>query len=124
MSLSRRSSSVVWLFLCLVSGSPAVHADNAIVEYKSIQQKLRSARTNHDWSASLTSANDLSQRLNGAPNSLLELARAKLHTNDFAGAVRDLQRFAHMGQSTDLLAASPEFAPLGRQPELESSLPR
>ncbi len=115
MSVSRRSSSVFWLFLCLASGSPAVHADNVIAEYKGIQQRLRSARTNHDWSASLTNANDLSQRLNGAPNSLLELARAKLHTNDFAGAVQDLQRFARMGQSTDLLAASSEFALLRRQ---------
>src|ERR1700722_7375651 len=120
MSLSRRSFTVLWLFLGLASGSPAVHADNAIAEYKSIQQKLRSARTNHDWSASLTSANDLNQRLNGAPNSLLELARAKLHTNDFAGAIRDLEQFARMGQSTDLLAASPEFAPFRRQPGFES----
>ena len=120
MSFYRRSSTVFWLFFCIASGPPAVHADNAIAEYKSIQQNLRNARTNHDWSASLTSANDLSQRLNGTPNSLLELARAKLHTNDFADAIRDLQQFARMGQSTDLLTASPEFAPIRQQAGFES----
>jgi hypothetical protein len=120
MSLSRRSSIILWLFLCLASVSPPVHADNAIAEYKSIQQKLRSARTNHDWSASLTSANDLSRLLNGAPNSLLELARAEVHEDDFTGSFRELQQFVQMGQSTDLLASSTEFTPLSGQPEFDT----
>jgi hypothetical protein len=106
-----------WLFLCLLTASPAVQADNAVAEYQAIHQKLRAARANHDWSASLAGASDLNQLLNGSPNSLLELARAKVHTDDLAGAFRDLEQFVRMGQATDLLAGSPEFAPLRQKPE-------
>ena len=97
--------------------SLAAEADNAIAEFQTIQQKLQTARTKHDWSASLATARDLNQLLNGQPDSLLELARAKIHTGDLSGAFHDLEQLVRMGQSTDLLATSPEFAPLREKPE-------
>ena len=117
MTYPRYTPILAWVFMCLLAASPAAQADNAIAEYQAIHQKLRAARTSHVWSASLASARDLNQLLNGSPNSLLELARAKVHTDDLAGAFRDLQEFVRMGQATDLLTTSPEFAPLRQKPE-------
>ena len=82
-----------------------------------MQEKLRTAPTNHDWSGSVAGAKSLVELLNGAPDSILELARAKVHTGDLDGAFDDLEKFVRMGQSTDLLTASFEFAPLRKQPE-------
>ena len=105
------------LGLHLLVFQPAAKAGNAIVEFQTMRQKLEAARKSHDWTASLVIANDLTKLLNQAPDGLLELARAKVHTNDFAGAFRDLETFVRMEQSSDLLAASPEFAPLREKPE-------
>ena len=65
----------------------------------------------------MAGAKSLVEVLNGAPDSILELARAKVHTGDLAGAFDDLEKFVRMGQSTDLLTASSEFAPLRKQTE-------
>jgi hypothetical protein len=117
MSYPRYSPILAWLFFCLLASPSAAQADNAIAEYQAIHQRLRAARANYEWSVSLASASDLNQLLNGSPNSLLEVARAKVHTDDLAGAFRDLEQFVRMGQATDLLASSPEFAPLRQKPE-------
>jgi hypothetical protein len=100
----------------LLVSQPAAQAGNAIAELQTIQQKLEATRTDHNWTASLVIANDLTNLLNRSPNALLELARAKVHTNDLAGAFRDLETFVRMGQSADLGAASSEFAPLREKP--------
>jgi hypothetical protein len=99
------------------SGELAARADTAIADFQAMQEKLRAARTNHDWSGSVAGAKNLVELLNGAPDSILELARAKVHTGDFAGAFSDLEKFVQMGQSTDLLTESSEFALLRKQPE-------
>jgi hypothetical protein len=52
------------------------------------------------------SANELKELLNEAPASLLEIARADVHVDDLKAAFRELELFARMGQSTDLLATS------------------
>lgn len=116
MSLQR---GIVFLCLCLhlLVSQPAVQAGNAVAELRTIQQKLETASNRHDWTTSVVIANDLTKLANRAPNALLELARTKVHTDDFAGAFRDLETFVRMGQSTDLVAASPEFAPLREKPE-------
>jgi hypothetical protein len=114
---SQNCRALFAFFLVLMATSLAAEADNAIAEFQTIQQKLQTARTKHDWSASLASARDLNQLLNGQPDSLLELARAKIHTGDLSGAFHDLEQLVRMGQSTDLLATSPEFAPLRKKPE-------
>jgi hypothetical protein len=105
------------LFLCLITCSLSSRADTAIADFQAMQEKLRAARKNHDWSGSVAGAKNLVELLNGAPDSILELARAKVHTGDFAGAFSDLEKFVQMGQSTDLLAESSEFALLRKQPE-------
>ena len=114
---SQNGRALLAFFLLLVATSLAAEADDAIAVFQTIQRKLQTARTNHDWLASLASARDLNQLLNGQPDSLLELARAKIHTGDLIGALHDLEQFVRMGQSTDLLATSPEFAPLREKPE-------
>jgi len=60
----------------------------------------------------VAAAGELKQFVNGSPASLLELARAEVHVGELVEAARNLQRFARMGQSTDLLETSTEFAPL------------
>ena len=113
----RRSVRVLVSIFFLITLSLAADANTAIAEFQTIQEKLRAARSNQDWTVSLASANDLTQLLNGQPDGILELARAKVHTGDVAGALRDLEQFARMGQSTDLVSTSPEFAPLREKPE-------
>jgi hypothetical protein len=87
MTYPRYRLILAWLFLCLLASPSAAQADNAIAEYQAIHQKLRAARANHDWSASLASASDLNQLLNGSPNSLLETLGDPTHGviigNDF-----------------------------------------
>jgi|GEM_PF-4626612 hypothetical protein len=80
-------SALLVILLYLVAPVPGAGADNAVAEFKKIQRELESARANHDWSASSVSANDLNQLLNGQPDSMLELARAKVHTGDLIGAL-------------------------------------
>jgi sugar lactone lactonase YvrE len=60
----------------------------------------------------VAAARELKQFVNGSPASLLEVARAEIHVGNLAEAARNLQQFARMGQSTDLLETSTEFAPL------------
>jgi sugar lactone lactonase YvrE len=110
-------STLLGLILLLIAPWRGAGADHAVAEFKKVQQELETARTNHDWSASLVSANDQNQLLNGQPDALLELARAKVHTGDLPGAFHDLEQFVRMGQATDLLATSTEFAPLRDKPE-------
>ena len=58
------------------------------------------------------SANGLKELLSEAPDSLLEVARAKVHLGDLNAALRELEQFVRMGQSTDLLETSSDFAAL------------
>jgi len=63
----------------------------------------------------MASARELKEFMNGAPDSLLEVARAEIHAGELADAVRNVQEFARMGASTGLLGTSVEFAPLRNQ---------
>jgi hypothetical protein len=110
-------SVLLALILFLVAPLRGAGADNAIAAFKKTRQALETARASQDWSASLVSANDQNQLLNGQPDALLELARAKVHTGDLPGAFHDLEQFVRMGQATDLLTTSTEFAPLREKPE-------
>jgi sugar lactone lactonase YvrE len=113
---SRTALASLVVLLSLVTSSSS-RADTAIADFQAIQKKLEAARANHDSSGSVAGAKDLVELLKGAPDAILELARAKVHTGDFAGAFDDLETFVRMGQSTGLLTASPEFAPLRKQTE-------
>jgi hypothetical protein len=115
LAMLRRDSISRWFLLLLsVWSTPfgTAHAESAIERFQSIQEKLRQARTTKDWQSGLIAAKELEPFLNGSPNSLLETARAELHVNDVAGATAKVQTFARMGQSTELIATSAEFAAL------------
>ena len=100
------------IFIAAASPRPP---DNAIEKIGKIQKELRDARAAKNWRASAASANELKQLLNGSPDSLLELARADVHTGDIKNAFHALEQFGQMGQSTDLIERSAEFSPLRHQ---------
>ena len=100
------------VLLILVSGSAASESRSAAERFQSLQAQLRKSHTSNDWHSNLASANELSELLNGAPNSLLEIARAEIHLGDLEPAIRNIEQFVRMGQSTDLLETSAEFAPV------------
>jgi len=111
----RRVAAAGLGLLVVVTTLCSTQAENAAAAFQSIKEKLHAARTSKDWKASLVSANQLKQLLHEAPESILEVARAEVHTGDLNGAFRELAQFVRMGQSTDLLETSPEFAPLRQQ---------
>jgi sugar lactone lactonase YvrE len=81
-------------------------------QFENFQAKLKESRAGRDWRSGLESAKDLKELLNGSPDSLLEVARAEVHAGDLKAAFDELERFVRMGQFTDLLDTSTEFAPL------------
>ena len=106
------------LLLILAVPSSAGQADSAVQRFQSLQEKLQKSRTSNDWQSSLATARELEQFLNGSPDSLLETARAEVHVNDLTGAARKMEEFVRMGQSTELIETSAEFARLHEQARL------
>ena len=94
-------------------GNPTV---SAIERFQKLRDKIHQARGSKDWRANVESAHELEQFLNESPKSLIESARAQVHANDLNGALGKAQQFARMGQYTDLIETSPEFAPLRDAP--------
>jgi sugar lactone lactonase YvrE len=116
-----------WAFvLLLILAVPSSAGQGSAVErLQSIQDKLQKARDGKNWQSSLALAKDLEQFLGGSPDSLLETARAEVEIGDLKGAARKMEQFVQMGQSTDLIETSAEFAPLRKEPsfpEIESGL--
>ncbi|MBV8052100.1 MAG: hypothetical protein JOZ80_12965 [Acidobacteriaceae bacterium] len=110
-----RGKNALLMLLLLVALPTAAQSHSAAEQFRSIRAKLKDVRKSSDWPASLAAANDLVRLLNRSPESLLELARAEVHVNQFTEAFRDLEEFVRMGQATDLLETSPEFAALRQQ---------
>jgi sugar lactone lactonase YvrE len=52
----------------------------------------------------------------------LELARADVHVGDLPGAFRELEHFVRMGQFSELLETSPEFAAIREHPKFAEIL--
>ena len=77
---------------------------------------MRAARTTGDWRANLTAAQEHKAFLNESPNSLLDVSRAQVHLGDLDAALKEIEHFAQMGQSVELLTASTDFAPLVKSP--------
>jgi sugar lactone lactonase YvrE len=100
------------LLVILVGVSAAQKFGTAMEQFQGLQAELRKSNTAKDWRSNLASATKLKELLNDAPNSLLEVARAEVGVRDLDAAVRELEAFVRMGQSADLLATSPDFAPL------------
>ena len=104
------------LLLIVATASHGTQPDSAIERFQSLRDRMRQARSNKDWRSNLAVARELEQFLNGSPQSLLESARAELHASHPDDAVSRMQQFVRMGQSTELLQASEEFAPLRNTP--------
>ncbi len=85
---------------------------SAVEQLQSLQAKLTETHRANDWHSNLVAANSLKELLNEAPDSLLEVAQADVKLGDFSAALREVDQFARMGQSVDLVAASADFASL------------
>jgi sugar lactone lactonase YvrE len=89
---------------------------SAIEQLQNLQKELRRTHANNDWHANLAAATEQKDLLNGAPDSLVEVARAQLHIGDNDRAFDALEQVAEMGQSEDLLAISKDFSALVNHP--------
>ncbi|HEY6328063.1 MAG TPA: hypothetical protein VI756_01910 [Blastocatellia bacterium] len=108
--------SALTCFLIILATLPAVEqTKSAIKEFEGLQERIRQSRKSADWKSNLAAASQLKAFLNESPDSLLEVARADVHTGDLAAALRELQQFVRMGQSTDFLETSPELGAIRQQ---------
>jgi sugar lactone lactonase YvrE len=106
--------SVIFFFALHCAAQPAGTASE---QHNNIYKALHDAHAAGDWAANLRAAKDFKAFTHGAPNSLLEAARADVHLGDLAAAMSELQQFVRMGQANDILLTSPDFATLRQQPE-------
>ena len=100
------------VLLFLSTASTGKQTGTAVEQFQNLQVKLQESNRANDWQSNLVSANELKDLLNEAPDSLLEVARAEVHVGDLNAALRVLGQFIRMGQATDLLTISSDFAPL------------
>jgi hypothetical protein len=113
--MPRKNYIVVLTLLALlatVTASTAKQSGSAVEQFQSLQSELRKSYTANDWHSFLVSATKLKELLNDAPDSLLEVARAEVRLGDLNAAVRQLQQFVRMGQSTDVIATLTDFSAL------------
>ena len=103
------------IVLLLVTVSSAKQGGSAELRFQALQESLRRSRDGHDWHSYVRSARELKEFVNESPDSLLEVTRAEIRVGELAEAMRHVQEFTRMGQSTDLLETSTEFAPLRRR---------
>jgi hypothetical protein len=91
--------SVVLSQSALADGGPP----SAIERYHALKDKLVAEKTAKDWSAFRQTAIAFNAFMNGAPASLLEIARADINLGDTAGAKPYLDAFLAMGQNHPVL---------------------
>ena len=115
MFLQTSTRALASVLLVMVTASPATQQRSAVEQFQDLQAKLRKSHTSNDWHSNLLSANELKQLLNEAPHSLLEVARANVHVGELKTAFHELEQFVRMGQFTDLLETSADFAPLHKE---------
>ncbi len=100
------------VFVCAAAASASAGEQPAAAQLRELQERMRAARAAARWSDYAADAERLERLLNESPTSLLEVARARVHVGDLSGALAKVERFVRMGQSTEIVGASPEFAPL------------
>jgi sugar lactone lactonase YvrE len=106
------------LLALLVLSAP--HSTGSAVEQlQNLQAQLRRSHANNDWHLNLAAATEQQALLNGAPDALIEVARAQLHLGENDRAFDALERVAEMGQSVDLLEVSRDFSALVDHPRWE-----
>jgi sugar lactone lactonase YvrE len=116
MMLQTYSQALASFLLILAATLTAKQPDSAVEQFHGLQAELHKSQANNDWHSYLTSASKLKELMNEAPDSLLEVARAEVRVGDFDAAFHELEQFARMGQSADLVAASSDFAVLLKKP--------
>ena len=104
------------LLLIVATASHGTQTGTAVEHFQILRDRLKQARSSKDWRSAVESAHELGQFLNGSPHSLLESARAEVHADDLTSAAHKVQQFVRMGQSSELLQTSEEFAPLRNTP--------
>jgi sugar lactone lactonase YvrE len=100
------------VLLVLGMASAAKQTGSAVEQFQALQVKLGESRKGRDWPSNLACAHEMKELLNEAPDALLEVARAEVHAGDLDAAFRELEQFARMGQSADLLTRSADFTAL------------
>lgn len=102
--------------LALIVAFTAHPTGSARKQFQNLQAELHRSHANNDWHANLASAIKQKDLMNGAPDSLLEVARAQLHIGNNDAALDTLEQVARMGQSEDIIAISPDFSALVKHP--------
>jgi sugar lactone lactonase YvrE len=105
---------MVATLLILVAVSIAQGSESAVKQFQNLKVELRKSHADNDWHSNLVSANKLKALQNEAPNSLLEVARADVRVGDVNAAVRELEQYVRMGQATNVVAKSADFAELSK----------
>ena len=108
------TSRIIASTLSIVAALSAAQApqQSALDQLHSLRAKTAAAIRSDDWQSNLDWSNKLKQLLNGSPNSHLTVARAEAHLGNFDAAFHEIDQFVKMGQATDLIENSPDFAPL------------
>lgn len=63
------------ILLFLVTAATTNQEQSAVQRFQTLQESVRKARDAKDWRSNVASAGELKEFMNGAPDSLLELAR-------------------------------------------------
>ncbi len=79
---------------------------------QSLRVRIQKSRAKHNWQSALEAAKEQAQFLNDYPRALLELANADLQAGKIDDALRIVRQFVAMGQWSDRLLSSPDFAAL------------
>jgi sugar lactone lactonase YvrE len=112
MILQTNRRTIALAVLSLVTASAARGSEYAVKQFQNLKVDLRKSHAANDWHSNLVSANKLKALLNEAPNSLLEVGRADVRVGDVNAAVRELEQYVRMGQATNVVAKSADFAEL------------
>src|SRR5580658_7226765 len=112
----RKLNAVLALSLLGVATVAAATPPAAVTQFQQLQTALQHTHAAHDWRANLVSALQLRALLNNSPDSLLEVARARVQLGDLAGAREEIASSAWMGLSADVMAVSADVASLQLRP--------
>jgi hypothetical protein len=112
MTRKKHGRALTAFLIILVTTSTAEQSGSAVEQFRSLRAELRKSHASEDWHSNLASAAKQKELLNEAPQSLLEVARADVRVGDLNAALHEMEQFVRMGQSTDLLATSPDFSAL------------
>lgn len=112
-----------FLALFLVAASTTVcttqKIPSAAERFQNLRAELRKAREQKDWQLYLGGSRKLNELLQGAPQSLLQLSLAELRVGDRLKALEELQYFIQMGQTSEVVTSSADFAALRDDPKFK-----